>query len=196
MGSASVGYVVGHGETCRDGGSWLRASRRARLAAGPVRLGLTAARSGSSVRWRCASWLAGQSRLNQCTRLEVNSRRWNTTSHFKTFRSVPRPGRDLGQGVVVLEVLDEEFHRGALVVEPPDVAGPKPEIGDVDMVGPVVQLEQGQLVLRRVGLGQQLADRHEAVRLLPVLRLITEARDLQAGADPPVPSPGSRYWMG
>lgn len=72
---------------------------------------------------------------------------------------------DLSQRIGILQLADDQFGAGPLIVEAPQVQGGQREIGDEDLVGVAAHLEQMQW--RRRLFGKRLPDHHKASRSRP-----------------------------
>src|SRR5437867_8333822 len=88
-------------------------------------------------------------------------------------------GGDAAQGVVALQLLDEQLNARPVVVEAPEVQGLQQQIRDDDLVVIAAELEEGELGSRLLGLGS--ANHDEAIRMGPPGRLIAKLGDLDAG---------------
>ncbi len=98
------------------------------------------------------------------------------------------PGGNPPQGIVALELADDEFHSSAIVVEAPEVERLQREVRDEDLIVIFAELEQGQLGGRLVGLGP--TDHDEAVGMGPAGGLVAELGHLEAPAGTDVPQVG------
>src|SRR5216684_2395985 len=87
---------------------------------------------------------------------------------------------DTAECVISLELANDQFDAGAVVVEAPEVERLQRQIGDQDLVVVAAELEQRQLLGRLFGLWA--AYDHEAIAAPPAGRLVAELGDLDAGA--------------
>lgn len=94
-------------------------------------------------------------------------------------------GGDAAQGVIPFELLDEQFHPGAIVVEAPEVQRLQRQIRDQYLVVILAQFEERQLLAWFFGLGS--ANDDEAVRMGPPNGLVAELGHLDATAGTHVP---------
>ena len=95
-------------------------------------------------------------------------------------------GGNAAQGVVSLELYDQQFDPGAVVVvEAPEVQRVQGQIGDQDLVVISAELEERQLIGRLVGLRPSHHD--EAIRMGPPGRLVAKLGDLDAPAGTHIP---------
>ena len=95
------------------------------------------------------------------------------------------PGRDAAQGIVPLELFDEQLDPGALVVEAPEVEGLQREIRDEDLVMVLAQLEECQLGGRLFGL--EATDHDEPIGMRPASRLVAELGHLDPSTGTHIP---------
>src|SRR5262245_65798513 len=79
-------------------------------------------------------------------------------------------GGDAAQSVVPIELLDEQFDAGAVVVEAPEIERSQREVGDQDWVVVLPELEEGQRLGRVLRLGP--TDNDEAIGVGPAGGLV------------------------
>lgn len=87
-------------------------------------------------------------------------------------------GGDAAQGVIPLELFDQQRDSGTVAVEPPAVQGLQRQIGDEDLVVISAELEERLLVGGLLGV--EAPDHDEARRVGPSNGLIAEFGDLDA----------------
>jgi hypothetical protein len=87
---------------------------------------------------------------------------------------------DMAECVISLELANDQFDTGAVVVAAPEVERLQRQIGDQDLVVVAAELEQCQLLGRLLGLWA--ANDHEAIAAPPAGRLVAELGDLDAAA--------------
>lgn len=81
-------------------------------------------------------------------------------------------GGDLAQGVVSLQLADEEFDPGAVIIKTPEIQRLEGEVGDQDLVMVLPLFEERQLFGGFFGL--RSPDHYEPTRMGPSKRLVTE----------------------
>lgn len=87
---------------------------------------------------------------------------------------------DVAQCVVALELANDQFDAGAIVVEAPEVEWLQGQIGDQNLVVVAAELEQRELLARLLGL--RSAYDHEAMGTLPTGGLVAKLGHLDAAA--------------
>ena len=87
---------------------------------------------------------------------------------------------DTSECVISLELANDQFDAGPIIVKAPEVEWLQSQIGDQDLVMVAAQLKQRQLLARLLGL--EPAYDYEAIAARPAGGLVTELGDLNAAA--------------